>query len=76
MPNHGTNNKSFLEALGEESRNKILDNIAAHYGITKEETMSEVSDKDAECLYEYIANDHNLRLRTYEAYNFHVNCKN
>lgn len=36
------------------TQNRILDSIAKHYGITRNEAKAEVLDKDAECLLDYM----------------------
>ena len=46
--------QTFLFGLYSETRNAILDNIAAHYGITREEALAEVIDDEAEHLCDYV----------------------
>jgi len=47
-------NKTFLDKTDERTRNEILDSIAKHYGITKQQAYDEVTDADAEHLLEYL----------------------
>jgi len=47
-------NKTFLDKTDERTRNQILDSIASHYGITKQEAYDEVTATDAEHLLEYL----------------------
>ena len=47
-------NKAFLAATDQETKNLILDNIAAHYGITREQVIEEVTDEEAEHLLDYV----------------------
>lgn len=58
-------NSKYLDSLSESKKNKILNNIAKHYGISISDAESEVSDEDAEMLYEYIANDKVLQMEVY-----------
>ena len=57
-------NKSYLEGLSESKRERILKNIATHYGISIEEAQKEVTDNEAESLYEYVT-DNSLRMEVY-----------
>jgi antirestriction protein len=63
----GMINGKYLDSLSETSKNKILQNIANHYGISLSEAEEEVRDEDAEMLYEYIANNPTLRMDVYTA---------
>ena len=47
-------NKQFLAKIDKKTSEEILSNIANHYGITKEDALTEVTDIDAENLLEYI----------------------
>jgi len=44
----------FLETISETAKNLILDNIANHYGISRDEAFEEVVDDEAEHLLEYV----------------------
>jgi hypothetical protein len=44
----------FLETISKTAKNLILDNIANHYGISRDEAFEEVVDDEAEHLLEYI----------------------
>jgi len=57
-------NKSYLDGLSESKRERILKNIATHYGISIEEAQKEVTDNEAESLYEYVT-DNSLRMEVY-----------
>ena len=44
----------FLASVTPETKNDILDNIAKHYGITREQAYAEVTDDEAEHLLDYV----------------------
>lgn len=44
----------FLASVTPETKNDILDNIAQHYGITREQAYAEVTDDEAEHLLDYV----------------------
>lgn len=46
--------RKFFGLTDRRTTNKILDNIAAHYGITRMEAMNEVLDDEAESLLDYV----------------------
>lgn len=56
MSNSETN-EAFLLSLDGRTVTEILNNIANHYGITKEEALEEVCDKDAHSIMDYITGD-------------------
>jgi hypothetical protein len=58
-------NATYLDSLPSDKKTRILKNIAAHYGISVADAENEVTDDDAEMLYEYIANDNSLRMEVY-----------
>lgn len=58
----GTANKKYLEFVIKEVKDTILKDIADHYGITSEEAYEEVTDEDAEYLYEYVVADYRGRM--------------
>lgn len=45
---------AFLAATDGKTRALILDNIAAHYGISQQAAFDEVTDADAEHLLDYV----------------------
>jgi len=55
-------NKRFLDSINSKTRNMILENIANHYGISKNEAYTEITTIDAEHLLEYITG--RMRLAT------------
>lgn len=46
--------RKFFGLTDRRTINKILDKIAAHYGITRMEAMNEVMDDEAESLLDYV----------------------
>lgn len=54
VASHGTNTKRFLDSLDSRTRAEILDNVANHYGITREAAYEEVTDDEAESLLDYV----------------------
>ena len=61
----GIKNKNYFDSISNEQKRVILQNIANHYGISIQEAEDEVTDMDAEHLYEYIANNPTLRMSIY-----------
>ena len=57
-------NKQFLNTLDVSYKQRILRNIANHYGISIVEAEEEVTDIESENLYEYIT-DSTLRMQVY-----------
>lgn len=51
---NGATNKAFLNKIDTAMRNKILANIAKHYGISAKEALEEVTDAEAEDLLDYM----------------------
>jgi hypothetical protein len=47
-------NRIFLKTISTTSRNLILDNIANHYNVSREDAYEEVVGDEAEHLLEYI----------------------
>ena len=66
--NKGHINKGFLEFAGELMESYILENVAAHYGISKEEAREELIDVDAEELPECITGDQQVRMEIFNLY--------
>lgn len=52
--NQGASNKWYLDSIWPDQKVKILKMIAKHYGTTVEEIEEEVTDPDAEALWDYI----------------------
>jgi hypothetical protein len=61
----GVMNRQYLSSLPYDKKMVILNNIAKHYGVLVEDIENEVTDDEAENLYEYIANDNSLRMNVY-----------
>ncbi len=51
---NGSTTKAFLETVEPKAKAAILQNIAAHYGITVQEAFEEVTDPEAEHLLDYV----------------------
>jgi len=47
-------NRAFLGKIDRATVNKILDNIAANYGIDRMAALNEVFDDEAESLLDYV----------------------
>jgi antirestriction protein len=60
----GNQNKRFLDSLDVSYKQRVLRNIANHYGISIVEAEEEVTDSESENLYEYIT-DTSLRMKVY-----------
>lgn len=52
--NNGQVNSLFLKVTDTKTKNSILDAIANHYGIERQEAFAEVTDAEAEHLLEYL----------------------
>jgi hypothetical protein len=63
MANHGPKNQNFLNSVTLALKTNLLSHIAAHYGIDNEQAFKEVTDENAENLYEYLLEPH--RSATY-----------
>lgn len=59
----GAANAAFLRQS--PLKNKILQAVAKHYGVSVSEIEAELTDPDAEALYEYIGNDRALAMTVY-----------
>lgn len=53
MTNQTTNQK-FLSATDAKTRDEVLNAIAKHYGITKNEALEEVTHEESEHLLDYL----------------------
>jgi hypothetical protein len=65
----GNKNETYLSLISSERKNRVLQNIAKHYGVSQKEAENEVTDADAEEIYEYIANDKALQMSVYSEFN-------
>jgi hypothetical protein len=54
MTDNNIINKKFLDSASNETRNMILDTIANHYGISREDAYEELIDDEAEHLLDYV----------------------
>jgi hypothetical protein len=68
-------NKGFLNAIGLQFKNQILNNIANHYRITPEEAYEEVTTDGTENILEYI-NGSGSRLIALTLWNNYLLSKN
>jgi hypothetical protein len=57
-------NKKYLNSIPEDKKQRILRNVADHYGISIKDAEKEVTDIESEALYEYITNE-SLRMEVY-----------
>ena len=48
------NTELFLSVIDAKTKAAILNNIAAHYGITADQAFAEVTDDEAEHLLDYV----------------------
>jgi len=63
----GAANAAFLRQS--PLKNKILQAVAKHYDTSVSAIMSELTDPDAEAVYEYIGNDKALQMQVYREFN-------
>lgn len=56
--NNGSNNATFLAAIGGEAKAVILESIANHYNISTQQAYEEVSNEYAEHLLAYMVEPH------------------
>lgn len=61
--NNGAKNRTFLQSIATDTRNQILDSLAANYGCSRSAVLAEVTDRGAENLLDYIG-DQSLRAAT------------
>jgi hypothetical protein len=66
--NNGAANKMYLDGLSPEARARILSAVAHHYGIPVQEVTDEVTDWDAEALYEYASFNNAMAEQIYRAF--------
>jgi hypothetical protein len=58
----GAANAKYLDSLPPAKKAKILKHIAEHYGVSIREIEVELTDRDAEALYEYAASDRSMAM--------------
>jgi hypothetical protein len=63
----GSANVRYLDSLSPRDKYEILQSVAEHYGVSISEIEDELSDRDAEALYEYIPN-RALQSRVYREF--------
>ena len=63
--NNSTINERYLQTITPLYKFNILNNIANHYGISVKEAEAEVVHHEAQNIYQYIANDKQLRIDVY-----------
>jgi len=61
----GAVNAKYLDGLTPRMKEKILRSVAKHYGVSVSEIESELTDRDAEALYEYLAFDNGMAMQVY-----------
>ena len=62
----GSANAKYLDGLAPSMKVKILKAVAAHYGVSVREIEGELTDRDAEDLYEYLAFDNGMAMQVYQ----------
>ena len=58
----GRSNKAYLDSLDSRMKDKILKGIAKHYDVPVRAIEDEVTDPDAEALYEYITAPYRMQV--------------
>ena len=66
--NNAQNNKGFLQSSSATLRNSILDNIANHYGVTRDVIYQELTTGTPEDVMEYVTVDRPAVHFMYKAY--------
>lgn len=61
----GAANAKYLDSLPSGAKVRILKNVADRYDVSLSEIEDELTGRDAEALYDYIANNDALRMRVY-----------
>ena len=51
---NATTTTEFLAVVDTATKNDILDNVAKHYGITRDQAYAEITDEDSEHLLDYV----------------------
>jgi hypothetical protein len=64
----GAANIKYLASLSPQEKVKILATVAKHYGVSVQKIEAEVTDPEAEALYEYIGNDSGLQRHVYQEF--------
>lgn len=60
VANNGSNNATFLAAIGDEAKAVILEGITNHYDISPQQAYEEVSNEYAEHLLAYMVEPHRI----------------
>ena len=61
----GAENARYLNSISPQKKSKILNHIADHYGVSAREIEEEVTDTDAEKLFEYAASNNAMAMEIY-----------
>jgi hypothetical protein len=61
----GASNAKYLDGLPAPEKEEILKAVAKHYGVSTREIESELKDRDAEDLYEYLAFNNTMAMSVY-----------
>jgi hypothetical protein len=59
----GSANAKYLNGLSPQAKAKILKAVAKHYAVSVSEIEVELTDRDAEALYEYLAFDRGMAMQ-------------
>ena len=71
----GTENARYLNSISPQEKSKILKHIADHYGVSVSEIEEEVTDRDAEKLFEYAASNNAMAMKIYRGMSRMANTK-
>lgn len=61
----GAENARYLNSISPQKKMEILEHIASHYGTSVQEIEEEVTDMDAEKLFEYAASNNAMAMEIY-----------
>lgn len=61
----GAENARYLNSISPQKKMEILEHIANHYGVSVREIEEEVTDMDAEKLFEYAASNNAMAMEIY-----------
>ena len=64
----GAANAKYLNSLPLHKKSRILAHLALHYGVSAAEIEDEVTDRDAENLFEYTAFNRAMTMKIYNAF--------
>lgn len=71
----GAENARYLKSISPQEKSKILNHIADHYGVSAREIEEEVTDTDAEKLFEYAASNNAMAMEIYRGMSRMANTK-